>query len=147
MKTNAILKVDLENFRLFDKLELDFTNAKDEPLKLVVFVGPNGCGKTSILEACILGLGYTPADWDEFKPERFISSGKDDYLITIEYLITSIVDSTHRMHRLTFKHGKRPIPVRYSYGQFTAPAEFKKRIAENAKNIVHFPAHRNVKLF
>ena len=48
-------------------------------LDLVVFAGPNGCGKTSILHACLLALGKgevinTPASND-------IHIGTDQYTI------------------------------------------------------------------
>lgn len=46
-----IKKVILENFRCFDKLEVDFAD------KLTVFVAANGQGKTAILEAVTYLLG------------------------------------------------------------------------------------------
>lgn len=53
-----IHSIRIENFRrIRDPLVLDFTSPKEEPSKNVVFSGPNGCGKTSLLEGILLGLG------------------------------------------------------------------------------------------
>ena len=52
-----IQRVDLANFRGIEKLSLDFSGPDGKPLDLVVLAGPNGCGKTSVLEAIVLVLG------------------------------------------------------------------------------------------
>ena len=43
-----IQSIELKNFRKFQSLSLNFKN------KIVIFVGPNATGKTSILEAIYL---------------------------------------------------------------------------------------------
>ena len=48
----GIRSVKIENFRCIDKLELDFTDPQGNPSDIVVIGGPNGCGKTAVLEAC-----------------------------------------------------------------------------------------------
>jgi putative AbiEii toxin of type IV toxin-antitoxin system len=53
-----IHRVRIENFRrIRGPLELDFTSPRGRPSKNVVLAGPNACGKTSALEAILLGLG------------------------------------------------------------------------------------------
>ena len=55
--THGIRSVKIENYRCIDKLELDFTDPQGHPSDIVVIGGPNGSGKTAVLEACILALG------------------------------------------------------------------------------------------
>ncbi len=52
-----IAKVVIENFRHIEKLELDFTDSLGRVRDLILLVGPNGCGKTSVLDALALALG------------------------------------------------------------------------------------------
>src|SRR2546425_7291560 len=47
----------IENFRGIDRLALSFVTPKDQTSPIVVLAGPNGCGKTSVLEACLLAAG------------------------------------------------------------------------------------------
>jgi hypothetical protein len=53
-----IHRIRIENFRRIQApLELDLIAPKGEPSKTIVLAGPNGCGKTTVLEAILLGLG------------------------------------------------------------------------------------------
>src|ERR1022692_1980764 len=52
-----IAKVVIENFRHIEKLELDFTDSLGRVRDLILLVGPNACGKTSILDALALAIG------------------------------------------------------------------------------------------
>ncbi len=45
-----ITKLHIKNYKIFDDLELDFTDADGKTLDKIVLVGVNGCGKTTILE-------------------------------------------------------------------------------------------------
>lgn len=55
-----IKKLNIQNFRGIKSLEVDLTvPGTDKPLDLAVFAGPNGCGKTALLEACIICLDRT----------------------------------------------------------------------------------------
>lgn len=55
-----IKKILIKDFRaIVGTLGLDLTNTHGNPLDLVVLTGPNGCGKTSIIEACIFELGHS----------------------------------------------------------------------------------------
>ncbi len=47
----------IRNFRCIGELDLDFTDPDGNPLDLVVLAGPNGCGKTSVLEAILIACG------------------------------------------------------------------------------------------
>jgi predicted ATPase len=53
-----LLEVQIEGFRAIrTPLKLDLRQPSGEPLRRVVLAGPNGSGKTSVLEAIILALG------------------------------------------------------------------------------------------
>lgn len=56
-----IRKIHIKNFRAIDQLELEFCHPGGTALDLVMLAGPNGCGKTSVLEACLLALKQDPA--------------------------------------------------------------------------------------
>ena len=59
--THGIRSVKIENFRCIDKLELDFTDPQGDPSDIIVIGGPNGSGKTAVLEACYsLVQGWNP---------------------------------------------------------------------------------------
>ncbi|HIE01075.1 MAG TPA: hypothetical protein EYP59_12440 [Thiotrichaceae bacterium] len=45
-----IRKLNIENYKLFDNLELDFTDENGQTLDHIVLAGINGSGKTSLLE-------------------------------------------------------------------------------------------------
>ncbi len=45
-----IRKLHIKNYKVFDDLELDFTDADGKTLDKVVLAGVNGCGKTTVLE-------------------------------------------------------------------------------------------------
>ncbi len=45
-----IRKLHIKNYKVFDDLELDFTDANGVTLDKIVLAGVNGCGKTTILE-------------------------------------------------------------------------------------------------
>ncbi|HUT05032.1 MAG TPA: AAA family ATPase [bacterium] len=55
-----IKSLKIRNFRCIGELDLDFTDPDGNPLDLVVLAGPNGCGKTSVLEVIKILL-----DWGE----------------------------------------------------------------------------------
>jgi len=45
-----IRKINLKNYKLFDNLELYFTNKNGQTLDTIVLAGVNGSGKTTLLE-------------------------------------------------------------------------------------------------
>ncbi len=79
-----LLKLSIRNFRCIESLDLDFTDPTGEPLDLVVLAGPNGCGKTSALEAALIALQHE--DLLDRARELDIRWGATDYEIksTIE---------------------------------------------------------------
>ena len=82
----------IQNFRGIRDLEIDFTDDLDRVRNLTLIVGPNGSGKTSILDAIWFGLrGNSSGDKQRksFRegPEYVVTSGKNfaqaDYRISI----------------------------------------------------------------
>src|SRR4051794_36231029 len=53
----ALTSLSIRNFRGIECLDLDFRGPDGSPNQLVVLAGPNGCGKTTVLEAAILVAG------------------------------------------------------------------------------------------
>jgi ABC-type transport system involved in cytochrome c biogenesis ATPase subunit len=77
----ALASLSIQNFRGIKSLDLDFRGPDGKPNQLVVLAGPNGSGKTAVLEAALLSAGgikliTRPDD------HRAIRSGADHYLIS-----------------------------------------------------------------
>lgn len=53
----AITSLSIRNYRGIQELGLDFRGPGGYPNSLVVLAGPNGCGKTAVLEAALLLIG------------------------------------------------------------------------------------------
>ncbi len=64
-----IKSVHIENYRAISSLDVAFTDSSGAPRPVSVIVGPNGCGKTSILfgitQALRDGIGYQTTDVPE----------------------------------------------------------------------------------
>ena len=45
-----IRKLKIKNYKIFDDVEFDFTDAEGKTLDTIVLAGVNGCGKTTVLE-------------------------------------------------------------------------------------------------
>lgn len=54
-----LARVVIENFRQIDSLDLDFTDSFGRVRDRTLLVGPNGCGKTTILDAVAAAIGPT----------------------------------------------------------------------------------------
>jgi len=57
MPSIALTSLEIRNFRGIEKLDLDFRGPDGEPNQLVVLAGPNGSGKTAVLEAALIAVG------------------------------------------------------------------------------------------
>jgi hypothetical protein len=97
-----IRKMKIQNLRAIDDLELDLTSPDDKPLDLAVLAGPNGCGKTSVLEACLWALKQ-----DKLVPRKL---PEQDYSIEMEAEQQgeriSIVRDRDRHHVTNYAEGK-----------------------------------------
>jgi len=77
-----IKRIHIKDFRGIEELELDLVNPSGNSLDLVVFAGPNGSGKTSVLEACLLSLGRS--DLFGERTDSDIRSGAADFEIFLQ---------------------------------------------------------------
>ena len=84
-----ITKLHLKNYRQFEDLELDFTYSSDHPTKAglplnkVCFIGPNGCGKTTIMQIFVNHLMYDVYKIDILSPGSSIKIVEEDKLAKI----------------------------------------------------------------
>lgn len=79
----GIREIRIENFRAIERLDLSFLNPRGEPNRIVVLGGPNGCGKTSVLEACLLAGGFHRTFTGPIQHDA-IRAGAADYRIRVE---------------------------------------------------------------
>lgn len=71
MLAPKIHRIRVEKFRrISDVIELDLRTPRGRPSPLVVLAGPNGCGKTSVLEAVLLGLGQEALILRDLEPSE-----------------------------------------------------------------------------
>lgn len=80
-----IKKITIENFRGIDKLTLDFVHPAGKTLDLVVLAGPNGCGKTSVLEACLIRCGRQDLLGEKATSESNSRIGSKGYTIVADF--------------------------------------------------------------
>ena len=78
-----IQSVSLRNFRGVESLTLAFAEPGAPPPELVVLAGPNGGGKTSVLEACLLALGKEPLLGQRGKAHANVQAGKETSAVTV----------------------------------------------------------------
>jgi energy-coupling factor transporter ATP-binding protein EcfA2 len=78
----GIRSIEIENFRRIESLRLEFLDPIGEVSDIAVLAGPNGSGKTSVLEACLLALEHE-GDLQATKVD-LRRSGEKSYHITAE---------------------------------------------------------------
>ncbi len=80
----GIVSLSIRDFRGIDRLDLDFRGPDGQPNSLVVLAGPNGCGKTSVLEAALILAGGV-ALTNGTSGRLAIRRGAKDYAISAEF--------------------------------------------------------------
>ena len=80
----GIASLTIRDFRGIDRLELDFRGPDGYPNSLVVLAGPNGCGKTTVLEAALILAGGTKLIAGP-RGKKAIRRGAKDYEIQGEF--------------------------------------------------------------
>lgn len=73
-------KLKLVNYCNFESYEIDFTKPSGEPYKYVCFFGPNGIGKSTLLEA----ISMLTANWSG-RGESFIRQSLQKYVRSEDY--------------------------------------------------------------
>lgn len=78
--STALESLSIRNFRGIDHLDLAFVGPDGLPNPLVVLAGPNGSGKTAVLEAALIAAGGTDLLVGA-SGRRAVRKGADDYRI------------------------------------------------------------------
>lgn len=88
----AIISLAIRDFRGIDHLDLDFVGPDGKPNRLAVLAGPNGCGKTAVLEAALITAGgYRLATGR--RGRKAIRRGAEDYQIRADFQFNSMLFS------------------------------------------------------
>jgi len=82
-----IEKIVINNFLGIEKLALEFRHPGGKPLDMVVLAGPNGCGKTSVLEACILALGRSELLPNFREKSQYSRKGSEKFSISATFVM------------------------------------------------------------
>ena len=82
----ALTRLQIQNFRGIESLDLDFVGPDGKPNQLVVLAGPNGSGKTAVLEAALLAAGDSNLITGP-SGRRAIRRGSDRYVIRAAFQI------------------------------------------------------------
>ena len=76
----ALMDLKIRDFRGVEQLDLDFRGPDGLPNNLIVLAGPNGSGKTTVLEAALIAAGGHKLTVGP-RGRRAIRKGTSDYLI------------------------------------------------------------------
>jgi predicted ATPase len=112
----GIRDLHIRDFRGIDDLTLSFVGPKDYPTQVVVIGGPNGCGKTAVIEACLLVSGH----------EKLVrgKSGRDAVRLGQEdFVIEAKLQDGNAVHSVTCtsrKPGRQTVPFWY-FSSWRAP--------------------------
>jgi hypothetical protein len=82
----GITSLSIRDSRGINRLELDFRGPDGRPNSLVVLAGPNGCGKTTVLEAAVI-LAGGPGLITGLRGRPAIRRGASDYAIRAGFQI------------------------------------------------------------
>jgi energy-coupling factor transporter ATP-binding protein EcfA2 len=113
----GIRSLDISNFRGIDSLRLDFLGPGEGASDIAVLAGPNGCGKTAILEAYLIALGYE-GEMRGAKGPDAARYGSRDWTNRAEvqtahgvYQVTTRSNGHADWHDLTTNRESRPVAI------------------------------------
>src|SRR5271168_4849836 len=81
----ALTSLKIRDFRGIGSLDLDFRGPDGLPNNLVVLAGPNGSGKTAVLEAALIAAGGRKLAVGP-SGERAIRNGAENYSIQAAFV-------------------------------------------------------------
>ncbi len=90
---SKLKKLEISNFRGIEELAIEFVDPREQPTRIGVLAGPNGCGKTSILEAILVVTGHAELARGKTNAGA-IRSGSDDFSIRAEFIHMSTPQET-----------------------------------------------------
>jgi len=82
-----IQQIVINSFLGIEKLALEFRHPGGKPLDMVVLAGPNGCGKTSVLEACILAMGRSELLPNFREKSHYTRKGTEQFSISAAFVM------------------------------------------------------------
>ncbi len=112
----GIRDLHIRDFRGIDDLTLSFVGPKDYPTQVVVIGGPNGCGKTAVLEACLLAGGHGKLVRGKSGSDA-VRLGQGDFLIEAKLQDANTV---HPVTCTSRKPGRQIVPFWY-FSSWRAP--------------------------
>ena len=138
-----IRKLHIKNYKVFDDIELDFTDANGKTLDKIVLAGVNGCGKTTVLEL-ILSI-YN----------NYLSKNPpidENTLIEIELELTLEEKKRAQLNVSKYlKNYNQPLPKipYYETEEEKINSELRKLYTQlgSDKNIIHLNLTKNYQLF
>jgi energy-coupling factor transporter ATP-binding protein EcfA2 len=90
----GVQSITIEDFRGIEHLELRFLDPRSQASDICVLAGPNGSGKTSVLEACLIALGHARLVQRPHGEEAVRSGAR-------HYLIRMVLQTGHGTYRNT----------------------------------------------
>ncbi len=109
-----VLRAVIENFRHIECLELDFTDSMGRARDLLVLVGPNTSGKTTVLDALAMGLGlitelpYSRPDF-VLNPRAIVRRGALQARVTCQVGFSpEEIETTRELYRLSEEEQEIP---------------------------------------
>lgn len=78
----GIVEISIRDFRGIDNLDISFKSPSGYPTQVAVLAGPNGCGKTAVLEACLLAGKHEGLVRGKSGKDA-VRRGADDYRIDV----------------------------------------------------------------
>ncbi len=143
----GIREIAITDFRGIDELQLSFVGPHDYPTQVVVLGGPNGSGKTAVLEACLLACGHENLIRGKAGREA-VRAGRADYQINAT---VQLGQQLHRVHTTSAKRGQQVVPLLYfsSWRASTLPGAIGITAGKRGKRPAKTEANRlwNIKQY
>jgi predicted ATP-dependent endonuclease of OLD family len=120
-----IHSLTIKNFRAIEEFSIDFTNNWSQPRPVTLIVGPNGSGKTSILDAILMVVRTSEnsnnprlRDGLEFSPAQLVRGRGKNAEVEFEYSIEK--DEAHSINTV-FWYKEKPFPENDLSIDFSVP--------------------------
>jgi energy-coupling factor transporter ATP-binding protein EcfA2 len=116
MSHAGITHISIRDFRGIDSLEVSFKGPSGYPTQIAVLAGPNGSGKTAVLEACLLAAKHEELVRGKSGKEA-IRRGADDYQIDVTIQLQNDI---RQVHATSKGRGQAFVPLVY-FSSWRAP--------------------------
>ncbi len=110
----ALTSLTIRDFRGIDDLKLEFLGPDGRPNRLAVISGPNGCGKTAVLEAALIAAGGAKLAVGRVG-ERAVRRGTDDYEIRASFQHPSAPDGRFDVTETAAPAPHQPLSIPHWY--------------------------------